>query len=167
MALPILPVPAFQAYARTLGVTPSSGERHELGELPQHFADMHGWNDLAESVSLAYRALPRDEQPRARVLAGNYGEAGALERFSRRYPLPPVISTHNNYWFWGPGPDGGVLLVIGGERSDHDRACREVQSVGRTSCRYCMPYERDQEIFVCRGLQEPIGEIWRRERNFN
>lgn len=167
VALPVLPVSSFQSYARALGVTPSSGERHELAELPQHFADMHGWEELAESVSAAYAALPPGEQRGARVLARNYGEAGALELLARRYALPPVISMHNNYWLWGPGPDGGVLLIIGGERGDHADACLEVESMGRTTCRYCMPYERDQEIFVCRGWREPLSEIWKRERNFN
>jgi hypothetical protein len=168
LALPLFSVPVFQSYARTLGVSPSSGERHEPGELPQHFADMHGWNELAETVSQAYRSLPPHEQAGARVLASNYGEAGALERSSRRYALPRVISLHNNYWLWGPGPDDdGVLLIIGREQDDHRRVCREVERVAQTSCRYCMPYENHQPIFVCRGLKEPLGEIWKRERNFN
>jgi hypothetical protein len=167
VALPLLPVSTLQAYLRTLGTVPASGERHELGELPQHFADMHGWDELAETVSHAFRALPPAEQGGARVLAANYGEAGALERHTRRYALPPVISLHNNYWLWGPGPDGGVLLVIGGEVDDHLEACSQVAVVARTSCRYCMPYERDQAIFACRGLKEPLSEIWKRERNFN
>jgi hypothetical protein len=166
-ALPLLRVPLLQAYLRTLGMVPSSGERHELGALPQHFADMHGWDELAETVSAAFRALPAEEQTGARVLARNYGEAGALERLSRRYSLPAVISMHNNYWLWGPGPDGGVMLIIGGEVEDHLDACSEVEIVARTSCRYCMPYERDQAIFVCRGSKEPLSEIWKRGRNFN
>jgi hypothetical protein len=168
-ALPVLPVERFIAYSRALGQEPadSAQERHALAELPQHFADMFGWQALAQEVSRVYQQLPAAEQGTARVFAQNYGEAGALEYFGDRYPLPAVVSPHNNYWYWGPGPDdGGALIVVGGRREDLDAFFSSVQEAGRTRCDYCMPFERDLPLYVCRGWKQSIGAVWPRLKRF-
>jgi hypothetical protein len=166
LALPVLPVEAFMAYSRQIGMTPSSGERHDLGALPQHFADMHGWEDLARRISTVYQALPEEERATARVFARNYGQAGALELFRDRYPLPPVIAPHNNYWLWGPGPDGGTLIIIGGRLDENQQAFEHMEEVSRTDCGYCMPYENDLPIYVGRGWKVSLNAIWPREKRF-
>jgi hypothetical protein len=161
MGLPLLPVRHFIAYAERLGAAPSSAERHALAELPQHFADMFGWESMAATVSGVYRSLAPAEQAGARVYAQNYGEAGAMEYFAVRYPLPPVISGHNTYFLWGPGPPtDGPVIIVGGRVENHARAFDDVQEVARTSCDYCMPYERNLPVFVGRGLRQPLNEIW-------
>lgn len=166
MGLPILPVDTFVAYSAALGGAPSNQERQELGVLPQHFADMHGWEDLARTISRVYQALPAAERPSARVWAQNYGEAGALEYFAARYPLPPVISPHNNYWYWGPGTEGGTLIVIGGRREDMDAVFDQVEDVARTECGYCMPYENGRPIRIGRGWKVRLLDVWGREKEF-
>jgi 4-amino-4-deoxy-L-arabinose transferase-like glycosyltransferase len=40
---------------------------------------------------------------------GNYGEAGAVDSFGRRYGLPQSISGHDGYYVWGPGGCTGRL----------------------------------------------------------
>lgn len=40
-----------------------------------------GWPDLARSVANVYHSLRMDEQQRSGILAGNYGEAGALNLY--------------------------------------------------------------------------------------
>ena len=166
-ALPVLSPGRFVAYAARLGGSAPSGERQELGPLPQHFADMFGWEELAREISRVYLSLPERERPAARVFARNYGEAGALEYYATRYPLPRVVCPHNNYWYWGPGPDdGGTIIVIGGSREDHLRALSEVTLAGRTVCQYCMPYENGRPIFVGRGWKVPLSAIWPHERSF-
>jgi hypothetical protein len=166
MGLPILPVDRYLAYTGALGVRATNQERQELGALPQHFADMFGWEDLARTISAAYLSLPEEERATARVFARNYGEAGALEYYARDYPLPRVISPHNNYWIWGPGPDGGTLIIIGGNPKDNARAFERLDEVGRTRCGYCMPYENDRPIWIGRGWKMPLSKFWPRERNF-
>lgn len=166
LALPVLPVGTYLAYSRWLGLTPASQERQTPGLLPQHFADMHGWDGLAREVSRVYGSLPEHERATARVFAQNYGEAGAIEYFASRYPLPAAISPHNSYWYWGPGPDGGTLIVIGGDREDMERTFEQVELAGRTNCRYCMPYEHGNPIWVGRGWKIPLSRVWPAERRF-
>jgi hypothetical protein len=166
MGLPILPVQTHVAYTTALGIRASSQERHELGVLQQHFADMFGWRELAETISGIYEALPENEKASARVFARNYGQAGALEYYARTVPLPRVISPHNTYWFWGPGPDGGTLIIIGGSREDNARVFERLEQAGRTRCGYCMPYENGQPIWIGRGWKIPLSRLWALERWF-
>jgi hypothetical protein len=150
-----------------LGLGVSSAERHETGALPQHFADMLGWEALADAVAGVVRTLPPEERATARIFVQNYGEAGALEYYGPSRGLPPVIAGHNAYWHWGPGPDsGGVVIIVGGDAEDHRQAFTEVREAGRTACDLCMPYENDLPIFVARGLVRPLHEIWPSVKHF-
>ena len=99
-----------------LGLGVSAAERHQMGALPQHFADMFGWEALADAVASVVRTLTHEERATARIYVQNYGEAGALEYYGPSRGLPPVIAGHNAYWHWGPGADtGGVLIIVGGD----------------------------------------------------
>ena len=165
-AIPLLSVERFVAYQDAFGLRPRAAERQALGELPQHFADMFGWEELARAASEVYLALPEPERAGARIFAGNYGEAGAIDFFRSRYPLPRVLCPHNSYWYWGALEEGGTLIVIGGEREDHLDSFEEVQLAGRGPSRYCMPYERDLALWVCRGWKVKLEDVWPAERRF-
>src|SRR5271155_1376429 len=63
-AMPILPVEKFIAYEQALGATPAKTENIELAELPQQYADIFGWPEMAASVAKVYNALPAGERAR-------------------------------------------------------------------------------------------------------
>ncbi len=168
LALPILPVETYIAYSQTLGVAPSTAERKELRELPQHFADMHGWSELIDELTRIYEELSPQDRQIASFFVFNYGEAGAIDLLGRERGLPKAASGHNNYWLWGPrGYSGEVLIIVGDSREDHLQAFREVEQVGTTDCRYCMPYEDGQPIWLARGLKIPLEQIWPQLKHFD
>jgi hypothetical protein len=139
-----------------------------MGRLPQHFADMHGWRELAESVAVVHRSLPVADRARACIYGQNYGQAGAIDHFGPALGLPHAISGHNSYWMWGPGDcDGRVVIVIGGRREDHARAFETVEEPGRFECRDCMPYEARKTIWVARGVREPLAKAWSGVKHYN
>ena len=70
--LPVLPVETYVAYSRALGIQPSTAERKELSELPQWYADMHGWEELADTVADVFDSLTPEEQARVTIFTGNY-----------------------------------------------------------------------------------------------
>jgi len=165
---PLLPVETFIRYNAWLGLEPESGERHEQGRLPQHYADMHGWRELAETVAEIHRSLPLEDRTRACVFGQNYGQAGAIDVFRSELDLPPAISTHNSYWLWGPGEcTGEVVIVIGGRRERLEQQFEHAELATVFDCEYCMPYEDDKEIWVARGLQVPLEELWSQARHFD
>ncbi len=166
-ALPILPVQSFIKYSETLGVKPSTSEAQHLTELPQFYADMFGWENMAATVSKVYVSLPPDEQRKTVVFAQNYGEAGAIDFFRAKYPLPRVICGHNNYWYWGPDDTTfTTVIVIGGRPEDHLKSLDSVEERGMIISKYAMPYETNLPVFVCRGLKLPYSVIWQRVKVF-
>jgi hypothetical protein len=167
LAVPVLPVATYIKYSAAMGIKPSTPEGLSLSELPQFYADMFGWEKLAKDVSAVYLTLPESERPATVVFARNYGEASALEYYAPKYPLPPVICTHNTYWFWGY-PKEGFKTVIGldGREEDLRKSCAEVTHAAVHTCRYCIPYENNMPIFICRGLRVTPAEIWKSEKSF-
>lgn len=161
MAVPLLPVETFIRYQASLGMAPRTEENVSVGPLPQHYADMFGWEELAATVARVYESLPAEERSRCAIFAENYGEAGAIDLFGRRYGLPKALSGHNSYWLWGPGPyTGECVIAVGGGEEDERENFREVTLGATHQCRYCMPYENDLPIWIGRGLRTPLPALW-------
>ena len=167
IALPVLPVETYIKYTKFLGIKPAQIENHEMGKLPQHFADMFGWEELTRSVHDVYLGLSPEDQAKCGIFAQNYGEAGAIDFFGRKYGLPKAISGHNNYYLWGPGQySGEVMIVIGGDRADYEEIFDSVEQAGLFKHDYVMPYENNLPLFVCRGLKGTIDELWPRVKHY-
>jgi 4-amino-4-deoxy-L-arabinose transferase-like glycosyltransferase len=166
-ALPVLRVDAFIAYSRALGLAPVQAERQEVGALPQHYADQFGWPELTEVVAGVYRGLSEAERADCVIFAQNYGEASALNVFGRRFGLPPAVCLHNNYWLWGPGEKpGSILIAVGGDKDDYLELYADVAEAARFENVYVMPYENNLSVFVCRGLNRPLKDVWLRNKHF-
>jgi hypothetical protein len=167
-AMPVLPVESFISYKNAIGLEPGKSESHHLNELPQFYADMFGWENMAATVSESYMKLTPEDRKKVVLFAGNYGEAGAIEYFSDTYPLPPVISPHNSYWYWVTEIKQPVeiVMVLGGSPEDHTAACESVESIGLIQHQYSMPYESNLPIYLCRKLMLDIEDIWSREKKF-
>lgn len=163
LALPILSPPALDRYQRALGVAPPKLENLQYGALPQHLADMFGWQELHDAVALAARTIPGGEQ--AAVFTQNYGEAGALELFGSAGL--PVISGHNSYWLWGPPRGITAVLIVGGRLDDHLRAFEQCREAARErDAPWAMPYERQRTIWFCDRPRAPFESIWPRTKHY-
>jgi hypothetical protein len=168
LARPVLSEDHYLAYAARLGQRPRTEERIAVGRLPQIFADMHGWPELAQAVARVHAALPAGERAQACVFAQNYGEAGAIDLYGPPLGLPPALSGHNAYWMWGPGAcTGQVMIVIGGRPAEHARTYAEVDAAGTVTCADCMPYESDLTIWVLRRPRQTMARLWPLVKHFN
>lgn len=169
LVLPVLEVDDYIAYADYFGMKPGSGENHEIGLLPQHYADRFGWVEIVDAVKNAYDQLTEEEKSKAVVFGQNYGHAGAVDLLGKKYGLPPAISGHNSYWLWGY-PDnftGEVVIVIGGSKEDNLKFFEYVEHAGTASNKYAMPYENNLPVFICRSLKGDPAELWKRVKHFN
>ena len=97
IALPVLP-------AAALARVPVQKVNYDLGE-------EIGWPAEVAELAAVWRALPPSERERAILLAGNYGEAGAVDRYGASFGLPQVYSGANSYWSWGPPPAADTVVV--------------------------------------------------------
>lgn len=168
LALPVLPVERHIAWAETLGQSPSTEERKELGSLGQFFADMHGWSEIVDTVAKVYETLPDSERDDVRIFAPDYGVAGAIDVLGRRRGLPPAVSGHNNYWLWGlRGWRGSTLIVVGGDRETLGSAFERVERVATIDCGLCMPYENGRPVWVAQGLKADIEAVWQTLKHYD
>lgn len=167
LARPLLTVEDFLAYQSMLNLKPPSNEGHELEGLPQFYADMFGWEDLARKVSTVYQSFPQEERKNTVVYCSNYGQAGAVEYFSKKFPLPKVISPHNSYWYWWDEVESpSTIIIIGGDSEDHFSSLWQVQKADTHRTKYAMPYENNLTIYIGRGLKRSIKEIRMRDKIF-
>jgi hypothetical protein len=168
LALPLLPEPIFVVYAaklqRTLHIGATASEHHRAARLPQYFADMHGWRELADRVAVVERSLGPADRAGAAIFTQNYGEAAAIDVFGDH--ALPVISGHNNYYLWGPHGSHPVLIVVGGTLRDTERGYRDVRQAQTVRSAYAMPYENDLPIFVARDPRVDIQTIWPKVRHY-
>ena len=126
---------------------------HDLGPvlaMNEDVGETVGWERFADQVEAA-------TPPDAIVLTRNYGQAGALDRYTDL----PVYSGHNAYGDWGPPPPS------------QDRA--PVITVGRllTGCRLVVIVDTgidNQEdgtpIMRCSGARRPWSETWPALRHY-
>jgi len=166
LVLPVLPV---ETYIRLFGSSAKiQTERLQTGQLPQYFADRFGWRNLTATVAQVYKSLPPEDQAKACIFASNYGEAGAINFFGKAYGLPQAISGHNQYYLWGPGNCTGELIItVGVPQQDVESGFNSVTVAATAKCKYCMPFESDLHILICRGLKGSIQELWPGVRNYS
>jgi hypothetical protein len=161
--VPLLPVDAFLRYSHAFPYANSvKAERDAVGaELPQLYADMFGWENIADGVAQVYQDLPAADRAGCAILAGTYGEAGAIDYYGPALGLPAAISGHNAYFYWGPRDYTGSCVIVFGERSgEFVRYFRDVQHVATITNAHTMPIESSIDVYVCRQPIAPLSVLW-------
>jgi hypothetical protein len=126
--------------------------------------EMVGWQDLTAQVAEIYQSLPESEKARTAILAGNYGEAGALDLYGDAYGLPRVITGTNSMWYRGYGePEPETVIVVGFELSYAGMFFKSCKQSGTVTNRYQVKNEESTHhtsLFVCREPHRPWSEMW-------
>ena len=129
-----------------------------------------GWQELAETVARIRDALPPEDRVRVRILAGNYGEAGAINLYGPALGLSPVICPVNSFWERGYGdPPPELLIVLGSSREDLEGKFDSCELAGHITNREGVPNEettRHPDIFLCRYLRGDWRAMWAKARRF-
>ena len=162
MTLPVLPVETFVKYSTALGMNEGvKTENLRLGKLPQHYADMFGWEEMTAAVAQVYNSLPPEERAKCAIYANNFGEAGAIDLLGKKYNLPKAISGHQNYYLWGPRDYTGEIVITIGERlEDVSKSFNQIEQAATVTHEYAIPHENNLPIFICRQPKRPLKEIW-------
>jgi hypothetical protein len=165
--LPILPPAELLEYQRRVGAAPQKTEVRHEGPLEQRFGDQFGWPELVDDVAKAWLALPPDVRAHTGIFASNYGEAGALHLFGPAKGLPWASCAHQNHYFWGPpDPSPENLIWLQWSPESIARRCRSVEKVGEHSHPWGMA-EENRAIYLCRGLNRPLQELWPGLKHWN
>ena len=169
LVLPVLPVEQCIRYAKFLGEEPHTSEDKELGPLPQFYADMFGWQEKVDAVARVFGGLSAADRADCAIFASNYGRCGAIDLLGRARGLPPAIGSHNNYWIWGPrGHSGKLMLILADDLGGRESFFESVEVAATVEHNdYAMPYENDLQVFLCRGLKQPLAELWPQLKHYD
>jgi hypothetical protein len=162
IGIPILPPQQMADYTTAIGASEANrSNRGELDRLPQDYADMLGWPEQVAAVAEVFRGLSAEDRSKAIVIAGNYGEAGAIDFYGPRLGLPNAVSAAGTYWFFGPGTrPGEVAVTVGVPPEDLKGFFAEVTPVRRVTHPWSVSEERDIPINVARRPLHTIQEVW-------
>ena len=165
--IPILKVEGTIKYLKVTGLNPKSNEGHKLTQLHQFYADMHGWEELVESVKKVVDAIPGKDTLSILIVANNYGEAGAINVIGKKYNLPYCTTEHNSYWIWGFERDKyDVYISIGDSEEDVKSYAVDPVLKGIHTAKYAMPCESKLNIWVAYKLKYPLKEIWKGAKKY-
>ena len=124
------------------------GQEHAL---PQDYADMLGWRELADTTWAAYQSLPANVRARTLIHCANYGQASAINYYNRARALPAAHSLNGSFLFWYPAVDSvRAILIVDDEPDDelapHFAAYRRFGAVSD-------PYACEQGTAITIGLR--------------
>ena len=162
-SIPILPAETFIRINAAAGNIANAAKQENIvsAELPQNYADRYGWHEIVDSVKAAYDTLTPQEQADTCIFTDNYGEAAAVDFYGPALGLPKALSGHNSYFIWGPqGCTGKVLITLGADPEGLKDYFEKVEVVGKTACKYCLPFENDRVITLAYNLKAPLEEVW-------
>jgi hypothetical protein len=155
VAIPLLP-------ASVLHTVPLQKINYDLAETV-------AWPKLVGLVAREYHSLPADQRQRTTILAGNYGEAGAIDRYGASFGLPQAYSGDNNFWLWGPPPPGHTSAIA--VNVDPVILRREFAAVRQVAVfENGIGVSDDEEgvqIFVATGLKSSWARTWPAFRDYN
>jgi hypothetical protein len=125
------------------------------------YKDELGWPELADQAALAWRGLPVGERDDGIVLAGNYGEASALELYGPARGLSRVVSGHLSWQYWRPKRlDQRFALVVGYDPGFLNRICRSWRTLEQIDNRWHISNEEQGRLIAECNLRRPLGELW-------
>jgi hypothetical protein len=160
-AFPLLPLPLFLKYESVLDFRGIKMEKHPEGRVPQHFADMLGWQNLVGTVGRAYAELPPPQRREATILTRDYGQAAAIDFFGPALHLPHAISGHNNYYLYGPGEASGkVVLAIGLSPALLRGEFRSIKPLAVYRDAYVLPDFNNLTIYECTQPIHSLATWW-------
>ncbi len=146
IALPIVP-------ADRIGGTP-------IADVNEDAVETIGWPRFVLEVARVYHGLPASQQRTAVVFAGNYGEAGAIDRYGPALGLPRAYSGHNGYARFGvPSGSTGPVIVLGYDDASVDFVgCRAAATVDNG-----LDVDNEEQggtVFLCDRPREPWALLW-------
>ncbi|HXT23880.1 MAG TPA: glycosyltransferase family 39 protein [Candidatus Eisenbacteria bacterium] len=139
-------------------------------KLHDQFREEIGWPELAQSVAAVYNALPPEERARTGILAGNYGEGGALNLYGPALGLPHTMSLTNSFWYRGYDPRlPQTVILTGFDREEAEKVFASCVLAGNNGNPWGVDNEESREhpdILVCRNLKPSWPQYWATHRRF-
>jgi len=134
-----------------------------------NFDEEFGWCEMVGAVARIRDSLPTESAP-VGILAGDAGQAGAINLYGRSRRLPEAISGSNSHWLRGYGNSPPKTIInVGLLRADVDGIFERCQLAGHFNVPFGIRNSAigdHLQIFVCQGPREPWPLFWKRFHSF-
>lgn len=166
LAVPVLPIKNAVAYFSWVKKAahvrfPFVWEDQREHPLTQDYADMYGWEELARKVADVYKRLPAEQKRRTIIFADNYGQAGAIDYFGKKYGLPKVVSLSSSFAIWAPPELRAENMIYINDEVDFRDAARSAKKVGEISSVYAR--EKGMPVYWIEGLKPAIKKVYHQQ----
>jgi len=132
--------------------------------LPQDFGDMLGWKEMAEKTVKAYSSLSEAEKKSTFIFADNYGQAGAINYYGRKYNFPTVYSNNASFLYWLPDSVHieNLLLITDDQQEMQHPFIKDFQSaVVYDSITHPYAREHGSLIIIMKGANEKFNQMFK------
>lgn len=141
-------------------------EDHKQHPLTQDYADMLGWDEIAKKVAKAYNSLTPEQQQHTQIYADNYGEAGAIHHYGKKYNLPEVASLNSSFTLWAPDSLNADYIIYvddqgGGNIRSFQSAIESYRKIGEVE--NPLAREKGTGIFLITHPKPALNERYQKE----
>ncbi|MCO4292220.1 glycosyltransferase family 39 protein [Solitalea sp. MAHUQ-68] len=164
ICIPYLPTTKMIAFGKKMVAKGIDGpwrwEDGKIHDLPQDYADMFGWEEIAKKVAETYHSLSPEEQKQTIIFCDNYGFAGAVQYYNKRLNLnlPEVQSLDASFMLWTPAElRFKTMIYVDWVRNNDAGAFKLFHSVKQTGAMTNI-YSRERGTGVYL-LQQPVDNI--------
>ena len=137
------------------------------GKIDKDLSATVGWDRVVAQVAGVARQLPASERSHLVIFTGDYGAAGAVDRFGG-FGLPHAVSGHNSYWWWGPpADDHSTTIAVNLDRAYLETIFAHVAPAGTVDTGHGVwSEERGEPISVCTGQRVAWAQAWPSARHY-
>lgn len=138
--------------------------------IPQLLSDRIGWKEKVDMVGNVFNKFSDGDKKQVLIAAGNYGNAGALELYGKKYGFENIVCGHNNYYLWSKNRLKGDILLQLNDRNSYDGLKKTFDEVDSTGVYfdniYCSPNERNLTVFICKKPRLPKEILLEKGKHF-
>jgi len=132
--------------------------------LPQDFSDMLGWEEMAQKMSKAYETLDSAEKQHTVLFCDNYGMAGAVSFYAKKYHLPEAFSDNASFLYWLPENihfDNLLLLTDDQNEMQHDFIKDFSSAILVDSINTPFAREHGDLVILLKGANEKFNQFFK------
>lgn len=149
------------AFSRHITSIPLRGEDNSYYPIPQDYMDMTGWKELAKLASFAYNKLDTNQKKDCIFYANNYGQAGAIDFYGKKFQLPFTACVHDSYIFWMPDSlTASNFIISDSQIGDIPILFTNYTEIGEIKNIYFR--ENGLKVFLCQNPKPVMLEFFRK-----
>lgn len=159
ISLPLLSYEKMEKYSKPIADVINRWEDGEVHDIPQDFADMTGWEELASIVVTHFLSLEDSIRQEVRVFGGNYGHAGSISFYGKKFGLPDVICFNDNFVLWAPDSiKKSPMIFVNHEIGDLDMLYDRIELIGTVDNRYFR--ENGLNVYYCSEANDVLQPFY-------